>query len=306
MHLNVFSGFGVNAWITFILMSVLLSLILFKLTESKKAITKKRIRDFKEKMQQKGKNVKANQPLYKRVYLMAEDRIALFLDKQFRKGNFNSLSTKLEQANLTNVTPMQHYAKKILFAVGASLLSLALNNPSVAIGLVLLAFFYPDYKLKERIKLRQQKLRIELPDFLDLLAATYPGVNVLLQAIEEVCNKIDSQISNEFRQAIGEVKNGSKQREAFMRMGMRCGIKELSQLISAINQSELVGAKMEDTLRAQANRIRKTKRTIMELRAKRAAMFLLFPSGLLLLVGIIIMTSPNLVQLLGAMKMFGA
>lgn len=240
-----------------------------------------------------------------KFYLMAEQRIIGIMEKNFKKGTLAPLEMKLIQAGFDNVSPLQHHAKKIIYAIGLSALALLgvtmakWNAGFIAAG-ALLGFILPDRDLKEKVDKRQLKIKAELPDFLDLLAATAEGAKNLEDAIKQVCQRSEGHLTNEFLKTLAEVNSGRRRRDALKSMADRIGIEEVNTLVSQINQSETFGTGVEKTLIVQAEKMRKLKKLLAEIKARKASVLLILPSLLLLITALIIIAGPSIVAIFDA------
>jgi len=239
-------------------------------------------------------------PLHQRLYMMLQQKVEIFVEKHVQRGKYAPLQAKLIQANDTKTKPVEHWAKKIIFAMGASVLGLILMNPLLMIFFGALGFFIPDSKLNDKIKKRQYQIRKTVPDFLDLLTATAPSAKNLEDAIRQVCERNSGEISKEFRIALNEINSGARRRDALLQMARRCGVEEIDSLVSQINQSENYGTPIQKTLEAQSEKLRKMKKLLIETKAQKASVTLLLPSMFLLMTCLIIVVGPSVVQLMGA------
>lgn len=306
MSLLLVSSFGSLEWLLVGLLSVFLSLAVFTLTETEADRLDKRIAGLKMlTFEKSSRKIKQRDSLLKRVYGMAESRVAKFIDKQVRKGTFAKLELKLLQAGIEDVTPLQFYAKKVIFGVIGSVVGIAMKNPGAILLLAALGFLYSDYQLKKKIDERQLTIKSELPDFLDLVASTFPACATLEDTLQRVCSRNKTAIAREFEIALGEINNGRRSRDALNSLAYRTGIQEIKMLIAAINQSALYGTGLEETLQVQAKNIRRLKKTMAEMRAGKATFMLLIPCTFLLITAVILIIGPSIIQFIEAMSMFG-
>jgi len=253
---------------------------------------------------------KMQDTIFKRIKMMMEERIQIYLKRKLRDGKLKPLKAKLEQAN-DSMDPIQHWTQKCMYAIGMSALGLfaaALGiqyaNVPVIVGMALLGFVLPDMRLNEKLKKRQHRLKTELPDFLDLLASTAPSAKNLEDAIRKVCDRSEGEITREFRMALERVNTGIRTRDALKQMSDRCGVLEIEQLISQINQAEAYGTGVEKTLLIQAEKMRKLKRLMAETKARKSSVLLILPSLFLLITCLIMIAGPSVVSIFEAQSMF--
>jgi tight adherence protein C len=278
---------------------------MFTITETSADRFHKRIMRMKLFAEEKNhRKLKRNESLLKRIYSMIESRVIKTIDKQVRKGNFAKIEMKLLQGGVDDVTPMQFFAQKVIFCILGSIVGLALKKPMAIILFAALGFLYADYKLKKKIEERQFLIKSELPDFLDLVASTFPACANIEDTLERVCARTKNTVSHEFEIALREINNGRKKREALNELSYRMGIQEVKMLIASINQAETFGTGLEETLQVQAKNIRRLKKTMAEMRAGRANFLLLIPSTFLLITAVILIIGPSIIQFIEAMNMF--
>lgn len=290
-------------WMLIICLATFLALVGNMVFASKSALVHKRIENMnifangslEEKVKQKS--------IIDRIKMMLEERISRFIIKNMKKGKLAPLKLKLKQADL-DLDPIQHWTQKFMYAMGLSAVSLLLAKPAVFIGMAALGFFLPDININDKIKKRHHRLKSELPDFLDLLASTAPSSKNLEDAIKKVCERTEGEITREFIQALEEVNAGRQTRDALKDLAMRCGIAEIDTLVAQINQAEAFGTAVEKTLFVQAEKMRKLKKVMAEIKAKKASVLLLLPSLFLLFTCLIMIAGPSVLAIFQAQELF--
>jgi len=302
MDFSTITGAG---WLIIILSTIFLWLVGNYIFRPRSQVITERLESMQLHSEGTDEEKLMKQSLFKRIYYMLELRTTLFLDKHVKKGKLAPLKIKLLQANDHVTEPMQHRAKMLIFAIAGSLLGLLTKNFTLILVFGALGAWYPDSKLKEKIKKRQLKIKSELPDFLDLLAATAPSAKNLEDAIRKVCERSEGEVTLEFKRTLEEVNAGRKMRDALNDFSTRCGIEEVQTLVSQINQSEVFGTGVEKTLQVQAEKIRKLKKLLAEIKARKAQVMLLLPSLFLLTTAIIMIAGPSLIDLVSNMGNFG-
>lgn len=299
--LSNLSSFGVSGWLLFILGSVFLILSLNYMFRSRFEMVNKRIEDMKLYTEGTEEEKLLSQSLFKRIYIMLEEKMTMFLEKYYAKGSLAPLKVKLLQAGNYEMEPMQFRAKVMIFAMAGAALGILLKDIRIIVIFTIAGYWYPQNKLKEAINKRQMKIKNEIPDFLDLLAATAPSSKNLEDAIRKVCDRTEGEVTKEFTRALEEVNAGRKMRDALSDMSGRCGVKEIHTLVSQINQSEVFGTGVEKTLISQAEKIRKLKKVMAEIKARKASVMLLLPSLFLLFTILIMIAGPHIVSFITSM-----
>ena len=240
---------------------------------------------------------KTNLPFLERIIIMTANLLRPIFTKYRKQAAEDTLKAKLVRSGDNATDPVQFWAKKILFTITALIIGSVLKNTNFLIIGVIIGFFYSDLQLKQKVQKRQNKLRNDLPNFIDLLATTASSVPNLDEAIRKVCDRFDSELSNEFRIVLSEISTGKRRRDALSEMAARTGVSEIRSLVSQINQSEVFGTPVQRTLEDQAVKLRKIKRDLAEKKAAAASNYLIMPSFFLLITILIVVMGPTIVQL---------
>jgi Flp pilus assembly protein TadB len=299
-------GLGTLEWLLIIVLTAFITMFIIYMTRPRHESVHDRISGMEVFTKGTDADRMMNQSLFKRIYFMLEERTTRYLDKYMRSGQMRPLKLKLIQANDHVTEPIQHWSKKIITTVGAFVFSILMFKGKILyIALVtFVGYYWWDMKLKKKVEQRQLKIKSELPDFLDLLAATAPSAKSLDDAIRKVCSRMNGEVTLEFRRTLEEINAGRKQRDALNDFAVRCGIAEINTLVSQLNQAEVFGTGVEKTLIVQAEKIRKLKKLLAEIRARQVAVLLLLPSMLLLMTVLLVIAGPRIVDFVVAMKGF--
>jgi tight adherence protein C len=265
-------------------------------TETNDDRTYKRLKGLIEvsKVVKEKKKIEGN--LLERIVGMFEKRFIKYVEEQVKKGRLGNLEMKLKQAGIVDVTTSQFWTRALIYGTIFSLVGLLIGKTFIALILFGLGVYYPFYNVSKKIKKRHFILLNELPDFLDLLSVVFPACNNIEETIELVAEKTNTEVSKEFKIAVNEIKIGRKKREVFKDLAMRTGIKEISILISQINQAEAFGAGLEEVLISQAKTIRHAKKVMAEKRGNTASNLIYLPAMLMLLVCMGIILFPFAIQ----------
>ncbi|MFP3725692.1 type II secretion system F family protein [Priestia filamentosa] len=250
------------------------------------------------------KQRKMRLPIYERIYLNIENLLIRYFGERIARGrSLAPLKTKLIQAGL-DTDPVQHRTKRFIYALLLGAVALLSYNYKLVIIVTVVGFILPDYILKKKIEARQEKLRSELPDFCDLLAAVFPGCNGFEDAVVRICEKYDTGIAKEFQRAIDEIYANISKKDALRAMATRCGLPQIDSLVAQIIQTDMLGTEMSETLQIQAHKMRELKKQDSEIKARRASMNLLMPAFFLLFTIVIVIAGPSVIQFMQAMQAF--
>lgn len=303
MLIEWITSITLEGWILVLLCTAFFTLAGNLLFSSKAEMIHKRIESLnifttgteEEKIKQKS--------LFDRIKIMIEERMGRFIAQNIKKGRLAPLELKIKQAHV-DMDPIQFWTQKFLYAMGLSALSLLLAKPLLTLGIALLGFFLPDIRLNDQMKKRQFRIKSELPDFLDLLASTAPSSKNLEDAIKRVCARTTGEVTNEFVRALEEVNAGRRTRDALKELALRCGVPEIDTLVAQINQAEAFGTGVEKTLQVQAEKMRKLKKQLAEIKARNASVTLVLPSLFLLVTILIMIAGPSVISIVGLGNIF--
>jgi len=146
--------------------------------------------------------------------------------------------------------------------------------------LALIGFFLPDLFLSHKTQKRQEELSRGVPDALDLMVVCVEaglGLNMTFKRVGEEIRPISKSLSDEFLLTNLEIRSGQPREESFKNMALRCGIPEVRNLMTILNQSSRFGTSLAKALRVHSDAMRVRRRQIAEEKAAKSAVKLLFP-----------------------------
>lgn len=297
---------GTAEWFLIVLLTVFLSLVYLIVFRSRSEQVRERIEGMEAFTTGTDEDRLMNKSIVQRMYIMLSVRVERMIGQHMKSGKLRPMKVKLIQAGDYDTEPIQHFARRIIWAAGGLLLGLIVFKTDLMMILVFggIGVWMYDNRFKEKLRKRQMKLKSELPDFLDLLAATAPSAKSLDDAIKKVCQRMEGEVTLEFQRTLEEINAGRRQRDALNDFALRCGLPEVETFVSQVNQAEIFGTGVEKTLLMQAEKMRKLKKDLAEMKAKKASVMLLLPTLFLLITILIIIVGPSIVQFIEAMKMF--
>ncbi|MEV4412462.1 type II secretion system F family protein [Catellatospora sp. NPDC049609] len=147
---------------------------------------------------------------------------------------------------------------------------------SVAAGAVLgfWAPFLVVYDLGER---RQQQLRRELPDALDLLTLSVEAGLGFDAAVAQVAAAMPGALAREFARMLHEMQMGQRRAEALRALADRTKVTELKTIALALVQAGELGIPIAGVLREQARQMRVKRRQRAEETARKLPVKIIFP-----------------------------
>jgi tight adherence protein C len=177
------------------------------------------------------------------------------------------------------------YGAKVLVPFSLCLLALATglaqNNPFFAYVMALgLGFLIPDFWLGRRIKNRQARIRLGLPDALDLLVICIEAGLSMDQATARTVEELRSaqpQVCDELGIVVLEQRAGRARADAWRQFAERTDVDSVRNLVSVLVQSEQLGTSVAKTLRIHSDTLRTQRRQRVEELAAKTTIKLVFP-----------------------------
>ncbi len=198
---------------------------------------------------------------------------------------------------------------KLILAVILAVLSIVFRtdittNPVLRIVLPLAAtaagYWLPSFILERRVSNRQERLRLSLPDGLDLMVVSVEAGLGLDQAIQNVGRELASshpELSDELGLVTLEMRAGKRRAEALRNLAVRTGEPELRKLTAILIQSDRFGTSMAEALRTHSEFMRTRRRQEAEERAAKVGVKLVFPIFFFILPSIMVVAAgPGILQ----------
>ncbi len=221
----------------------------------------------------------------------ANDAATIFqrlLDQQRR----DRLEIRLQEAGWYDLTPTKLFARAGIYcAVGAGLGGLvavtlhlfSMLGLLIVVALAGFGLYRPFGELAGAITRRKTEVRRALPDFLDLLSSTVEAGVALNAAISVAADGMKGALGDELRTALQDVRLGRSRAEALTAMAARVREPDLTTVVTALVQSERVGASITHVIEELAADSRD--RRIMRAEELAAALSnkLIFPMALFML-----------------------
>jgi tight adherence protein C len=154
-------------------------------------------------------------------------------------------------------------------------------NPLIAAWAVgtgaLYGFKIPDIWLSMTIKRRQTQIQLFLPDMIDLITVSVEAGLGMDAAVQRVSSRFPNALSEEFQRAMQEVRIGRTRSEALRDMARRVDVPDLSSLVTALVQADLLGISIANVLRVQSERLREKRSQRAREQAQKAPIKMVFP-----------------------------
>jgi tight adherence protein C len=175
------------------------------------------------------------------------------------------------------------------------------NSLPLMVGVGGLGFFLPRFILKRMIKERQHRIKIALPDALDLTVICVEAGLALDQALLRVgedLRHVHPELSNEFQMVNLEMRAGKPRIEALHNLAARTGADDIRALVGTLVQTDRFGTSIAQALRVHSDSLRTERRQRAEEQAAKTTIKMVLPLVLFILPSILIVTlGPAMIQL---------
>jgi tight adherence protein C len=153
-------------------------------------------------------------------------------------------------------------------------------NVMVALGGAAIGYMGPAFMLARWAKQRQHRIRLSLPDALDLLVVSVEAGLGLDQAMQRVGVELGSahpELSDELRLIGLELRAGKARSEALHNLGARTGVDDVVSLVAMLVQTDKFGTSVAQSLRVHSATLRTKRRQRAEEAAAKTGVKMVFP-----------------------------
>ncbi len=203
----------------------------------------------------------------------------------------------LIQAGLRDPRHVSMYVgSRIFCALLGFLLVVAISgfdSMFLLVGVTALGFFLPRFALKRMIAERQRRIKVGLPDALDLTVICVEAGLALDQAMLRVGEDLrhaHPELSNEFHLVNLEMRAGKPRVEALHNLATRTGVDDIRQLVATLVQTDRFGTSVAQALRVHSDSLRTERRQRAEEQAAKTSIKMIVPLVLFVLPSILVVT----------------
>jgi tight adherence protein C len=153
-------------------------------------------------------------------------------------------------------------------------------NLLVAVGACGFGYLLPSMALGRLAKKRQHRIRMGLPDALDLLVVSVEAGLGLDQAIQRVGAELafaHPDLCDELRQINFELRAGTARAEALTNLADRTGVDDIRSLVAMLVQTDKFGTSVAQSLRVHSETVRTKRRQRAEEAAAKTGVKMVFP-----------------------------
>lgn len=197
-----------------------------------------------------------------------------------------------------------YVGSRVLLALLGMLIVVAVSGVQslpLIIGVGGFGFFLPRFILKRMIRERQRRIKIALPDALDLTVICVEAGLALDQALQRVGEDLrhaHPELSAEFNFVNLEMRAGKPRVEALRNLAARTGVDDMRALVATLVQTDRFGTSVAQALRVHSDSLRTERRQRAEEQAAKTTIKMVVPLVLFILPSILIVTlGPAMIQL---------
>jgi tight adherence protein C len=153
-------------------------------------------------------------------------------------------------------------------------------NVLLGFGAAGLGYLLPAMALARLEKRRQHRIRLSLPDALDLLVVSVEAGLGLDQALLRVGDELAAahpDLSDELRLVNLEMRAGKARGDALHNLAERTGVDDLSSLVAMLIQTDKFGTSVAQSLRVHSDTLRTKRRQRAEEAAAKTGVKMVFP-----------------------------
>jgi tight adherence protein C len=205
------------------------------------------------------------------------------------------------------------YASKVLTPVTLALLSTATGmynyGPIFVYALAFgLGFLLPDFWLGNRIAARQLKIRLGLPQALDLMVICIEAGLSIDQAMVRVADELQisaPELSDELSLVNLEQRAGRPRADAWRNLAERTDVDTVRALIAMLIQADQFGTSVAKSLRIHSDTLRTQRRQQAEEQANKTTVKLVFPLALFIFPSLFVVAlGPSLIAMAESFKKY--
>jgi len=148
---------------------------------------------------------------------------------------------------------------------------------------------------------RQQQIRRQLPDALDLLTLSVEAGLGFDAAIAQVASSMPGPLAREFARMLHEMQMGQRRAEAMRALARRTNVSELRTIVTSLVQAGELGIPIANVLRQQSREMRQKRRQKAEEVARKLPVKVIFPLVLCLFPALfVIVIGPGVINIMNA------
>lgn len=253
-------------------------------------------------------------PFFERVVIPAKEAVGAWLAKFAPSSILEYISLKLLMSGQPGTT--RHVEAFIFQVVAMGVIAggatfFAVHGDSTMIFIRKIAFTVLGTlmgaglvisRLTRKIRERQELMRRQLPEVLDLLCVSVEAGLSFDAALRRIVSRMNGPFIDECKKMLNDTRMGMTKREALIDMSTRCGVQDIALFTTSVIQAERLGSNMSGVLKAQADNVRDRHRQYIRGLALKAPVKIVIPLVLFILPAIFIVAlAPPLYSIVKSM-----
>ena len=253
--------------------------------------------------------------VYKRFFAPYINRMTEYLSKRkkgkSKKQKGSALERDLRYAGIRMAPDEYSFIKNVVLApvlLVAFFTSLAIKadvsvKMLVLVCGIILWVLIPRYFLSAKVKSRQNNIKHQLPEVLDLLCVSIEAGLGFDSALLKISEKMDGALIDEMLLLYREIQMGKPRREALKAFGECSSVPEVKSFASSIIQADKLGIPIKNMLKIQAEQLRTARRQAAQEKGMKSPIKMMLPMvAFIFPVIFIILLGPIIIQLISQFK----
>jgi tight adherence protein C len=159
----------------------------------------------------------------------------------------------------------------------------------------ILGYLAPEFWLTRRVRARQYRMRLGVPDGLDLLVICVEaglGLDQALLRVSQELQRVHPELSDELQLVSTEMRLGKTRTDAMRELARRTGLEDIKSLVAMLVQTERFGTSIAQSLRVFSDDLRTKRRQRAEEMAAKISVkmvpvlvFFIFPAMMVVVLG---------------------
>ncbi len=187
----------------------------------------------------------------------------------FNKKRLSKIDTKIDLLGLESKYDAETFLSiRVITSVLLFILIFSNFKYGYITGIIVVILYYFIFEkilLDNKIKMRSKKLDNEAIYFFEVLTLSLQTGRNLAEAISMTTSSIDSELSNEFKEALRETKYGKSLTESLTDMQKYIPSDNINNIILTLTQANMYGSSIIDTMQNQVDYLREKR--IMEVKS---------------------------------------
>ena len=220
--------------------------------------------------------------------------------KIYDKKTIDKIDKKILLLGSSKLNAVSFLNKRLISSVIIFIASLYIFKYGYIIApLITIIYYYLFEKVSLDDKLKQRKIKLEDEAiyFFEVLSLSLETGRNLEEAITVTIESVDSEISNEFKNMLREIKFGKSLNESLTDMQKRIPSEEINNIILSLTESNIFGSSIISNISNQIEYLREKRRLEMKAEISKlpikisvVSVFFFIPLILLIIIGPVILS----------------